>query len=120
FSLELHGEQLPLASSRVLLADDVDSLGMRKLRADWRYCQADVQSVARTLELIAAEVARTGVGRYEFDPDTLEQDLMRYGAYGGHHIGTTRMGTDPSTSVVDANCRLHDVDNLYVAGSSVF
>ena len=46
--------------------------------------------------------------------------MTRYGAYGGHHIGTTRMGNDRRSSVVDANCRLHDVENLYIAGSSVF
>ncbi|HYF21207.1 MAG TPA: GMC family oxidoreductase [Ramlibacter sp.] len=120
FSLEVQGEQQPLASSRVKLTDQVDALGMRRLRVDWRYCRADVESVARTLDLIAAEVARTGVGRLEYSPDTLEDELMRYGAYGGHHIGTTRMGTNPKNSVVDADCKLHSVSNLYVAGSAVF
>ncbi|MFB6102324.1 MAG: GMC family oxidoreductase, partial [Haloplanus sp.] len=37
-----------------------------------------------------------------------------------HHMGTTRMGTDPAESVVDADCRAHDHDNLWIAGSSVF
>lgn len=120
FSLEVQGEQQPLASSRVQLAPAVDALGMRRLRVDWRYGRADIESIARTLDLVAAELARTGVGRFEYDPATLEQDLMRYGAYGGHHIGTARMGTDPRTSVVDADCRLHAVGNLYVAGSAVF
>lgn len=120
FSLEVQGEQQPLASSRVQLAPAVDALGMRRLRVDWRYGRADIESIARTLDLVAAELARTGVGRFEYDPATLEQDLMRYGAYGGHHIGTARMGTDPRTSVVDADCKLHAVGNLYVAGSAVF
>jgi choline dehydrogenase-like flavoprotein len=35
-------------------------------------------------------------------------------------MGTTRMSTDPRNGVVDANCRLHDVENLYVAGGAVF
>ena len=39
---------------------------------------------------------------------------------GHHHTGTTRMGTDPRTSVVDADCRVHGVSNLFMAGSSVF
>jgi choline dehydrogenase-like flavoprotein len=39
---------------------------------------------------------------------------------GGHHMGTTRMGADPKTSVVDKDCRTHQVTNLYIAGSSVF
>jgi choline dehydrogenase-like flavoprotein len=37
-----------------------------------------------------------------------------------HHMGTTRMGNDPSTSIVDRDCRIHGIANLYVAGSSVF
>jgi choline dehydrogenase-like flavoprotein len=35
-------------------------------------------------------------------------------------MGATRMGRDPALSVVDANCRTHEVRNLYVAGASVF
>lgn len=120
FSLEFQSEQQPLASSRVTLSPEVDALGMRKLRVDWRYCLSDIESADRTLQLISAEVARTGVGRFDYQPENLEEDLMRYGAYGGHHIGTTRMGTDPRNSVVDADCRLHSVQNLYVAGSAVF
>ncbi|MEF8782053.1 MAG: GMC family oxidoreductase [Haloarculaceae archaeon] len=37
-----------------------------------------------------------------------------------HHMGTTRMGTDPAESVVNTRLRTHDVDNLTVASSSVF
>ena len=38
---------------------------------------------------------------------------------GQHQAGTCRMGRDPKTSVVDANCRIHDVDNVYVIDGSV-
>jgi choline dehydrogenase-like flavoprotein len=37
-----------------------------------------------------------------------------------HHMGTTRMGTDPASSVVDPRMRTHDLANLSIAGSSVF
>ncbi len=37
-----------------------------------------------------------------------------------HHMGATRMSASPAGGVVDANCRVHGVGNLYVAGSSVF
>ena len=40
--------------------------------------------------------------------------------WGFHHMGTTRMSTDPADGVVDPDCRVHGTDNLYVAGSSVF
>jgi choline dehydrogenase-like flavoprotein len=39
---------------------------------------------------------------------------------GWHHMGTTRMGHDPKTSVVDANCKVHGIANLYMAGASCY
>src|SRR5664279_3989594 len=39
---------------------------------------------------------------------------------GPHHVGTTRMSADPRHGVVDKDCRVQSVENLYVAGSSVF
>ena len=48
-------------------------------------------------------------------------DNWQDGIIGGpHHMGTTRMSADPRRGVVDADCRVHSVDNLYIAGSSVF
>ena len=120
FSLEMHGEQFPRAHSRVTLTDKRDALGMPQLRIDWNYGREDIDSVRGMLDLVAQELKRTGVGELTYDADTLEEDLMRFGAYGGHHIGTARMGHDPRTSVVDANCRVHSVNNLFVAGSAVF
>ena len=35
-------------------------------------------------------------------------------------MGTTRMSADPKHGVVDANCQVHGIENLYVAGSSIF
>lgn len=120
FSLEMHGEQIPLADSRVTLSDKVDVLGMPQLRVDWRYSPADIDSMRRTLDVLAEEFALSGVARFEYDRETLEEDLMRFGAYGGHHIGTARMGLDERTSVVNADCQVHSVNNLFVAGSAVF
>ena len=37
-----------------------------------------------------------------------------------HQVGTARFGKDPKTSVVDINCKAHDVDNLYVVDGSFF
>ncbi len=120
FSLEVQAEQLPHPDSRVTLAEGRDALGLQRLRIDWRYRPEDIASVGRTLDLMAADIARSGVGHLHVDPATLEEDLLRYGAYGGHHLGTARMGLDPRTSVVDPQARVHDVDNLYIAGSAVF
>lgn len=120
FSLEVHSEQMPNAHSRVTLTDETDALGTPRIRVDWRYRAEDIASVRKTLETFAAEFDRTGVASFSFDPETLEEDLTRFGAYGGHHIGTTRMGDNPATSVVDSHCRVHSTTNLYIASSSVF
>ena len=63
-----------------------------------------------------------GVGRVRpFDWLTHDDETWLHARGGGHHhMGTTRMGASPSTSVVDSDCRVHGVENLYVAGSSVF
>jgi choline dehydrogenase-like flavoprotein len=120
FSLEVHGEQIPQHNSRVTLTDRTDALGMPRLRVDWRYSPADIESIRRTLDVLAQEFAQSGLSRLDYNPATLEEDLMRFGAYGGHHIGTTRMGTDVRTSVVNAECQVHSVRNLFIAGSAVF
>lgn len=120
FTLEIHSEQYPNPNSRISLIEERDPLGMQRVKIDWQYLPEDIESVRRSLEVIKEEFDKSGIGRFEFNAEQLEEDLTRFGAYGGHHIGTARMGNDPKTSVVDANCKVHHVDNLYVASSAVF
>jgi choline dehydrogenase-like flavoprotein len=120
YSLDFHAEQQPSAVSRVSLTRDSDPLGLPRLNVDWRYTPFDVHTVREAVKLLAADFQTTGIGRFEYDPDSIEIEVARYGAYGGHHLGTARMGTDPRTSVVDADCRVHGLRNLYIAGGAVF
>jgi choline dehydrogenase-like flavoprotein len=120
FSLDVHGEQRPLKESRVSLTQERDALGMPKLNVQWRYAQEDIETVKKTLDVFAEAFARAGIGSFSYDPEHLESDLTQFGAYGGHHIGTARMGEDPRTSVVDCDCQVHDTRNLFLAGSAVF
>lgn len=120
FSLELHAEQIPNQDSRITLMDEKDALGVPKVHIDWRYLPEDVENVRVTLQAFQKDFEEQGIGKYEFDNEKLEKELMRFGAYGGHHVGTTRMGTDPETSVVDGNCLVHGTNNLFIASSSVF
>jgi choline dehydrogenase-like flavoprotein len=120
FSLDFHAEQEPNPLSRVTLTDRRDVLGMPQLNVDWRYTSGDVATVKSALALLAQDLKTTGAGRFEYDPESVEEEVTRYGAYGGHHIGTARMGTDPRTSVVNADGRVHGVANLFLAGSATF
>ncbi|GAC1621778.1 MAG: GMC family oxidoreductase [Nevskia sp.] len=121
FSLDFHAEQQPTRDSRITLIDDKkDALGLPQIRVDWRYTDWDIETVTKALALLKDELARSGCGRLDYEAATLREDVMRYGAYGGHHLGTARMGADPATSVVDADCRVHGVPNLSIAGAAVF
>jgi choline dehydrogenase-like flavoprotein len=120
YSIDFHAEQQPNPSSRVTLTEDRDELGVPRVRIDWRYTQGDVHTITRSLALLAADFKNAGVGTLAYDAASVELEMTRYGAYGGHHMGTARMGTNPQLSVVDADCRIHGVANLYIAGAAVF
>ncbi len=116
-------EQLPNPMSRVMLSEKIDSLGMPRTSLDWRVSETEGRSISIFAGAVAAEWRRLGVA--EFDPSDLKTTGRELGENGGyidasHHMGTTRMGDDPATAVVDASCRVHDYDNLYISGSSVF
>ena len=120
--LKLQAETVPNSDSRVTLSDRRDALGCRQARLDWRMTPLD----RRTLDVITAEVARE-FDRLDLADVKLDQWMLdRPGGYpddmrgGVHHTGTTRMSAAPQDGVVNTDCRMHAVDNLYVAGSSVF
>lgn len=118
----IRSEQAPNPDSRVTLGDEMDALGQRRVRLDWRFTEIDKRSVKAMITALGAEFARLGVGRVRIMDWVLDgRPDWAPDMYGGsHHIGTTRMATEPNGGVVDANCRVHYLDNLYVAGSSVF
>lgn len=120
FSLDYHGEQVPNRDSRVTLGTETDALGLPRLNLSWRYSPADMRTAEVTLSLLDADLRRWGRGRLAYDPRTVAHHMLRDGAYGGHHIGTARMGRTPATGVVDTDCRVHGMTNLSIAGASVF
>ena len=113
-------EPIPNPDSRVKLTSERDALGMPQAELDWRLTRFDRRSARRTLEILAAEVGRAGIGRVKVivqDDDSPWPDDL---AGGWHLIGTTRMSDDPKQGVVDRDLRVHGIENLYVTGSSVF
>jgi choline dehydrogenase-like flavoprotein len=120
FSLDVHAEQEPRRDSRVRLTHARDRIGMQRLEVDWRYSPTDIATVATAMKLLSEEICAADAGTLEISPGEVERELTRWGSYTGHHLGLARMGTDPRTSVVDANAMVHDVDGVYVAGAAVF
>ncbi len=111
--------QVPHPDSRITLARTADELGVPRCELHWELSDIDRRSVVTAVELFGAEVAATGVGRVRMlldETDDWPPDLRG----GFHHMGTTRMSRAPEDGVVDADCQVHTVEHLYVAGSSVF
>ena len=111
-------EQVPDEASRLTLGEERDALGVPRIELDWRVTERDKRSVYRALQLIGSELGRLDLGRI-WVPH-VEGAISWKISPAGHHMGTTRLGADSSLSVVDADLRCHDHENLYIAGASVF
>lgn len=113
-------EAAPDPESRITLGDQRDRLGMPRVRVNWRLGSLVQRTFDRTFALLADELQRNGVGRVTLDPPMEGQPWPASLEGTWHHMGTTRMHDSPRHGVVDRNCRVHGIGNLYVAGSSVF
>jgi choline dehydrogenase-like flavoprotein len=120
FPLEFNSEQTPMASSRITLANEVDRHGLRRVHADWRICEDDVEAAKRAFALLRETLQRTPFCRLEYDEERLHSSICRSVPLGGHHIGTTRMAASAANGVVDTNCAVFEAPNLLIASSSVF
>ena len=141
--LQALAEQELNPDSRVMLGTNTDALGMRQVQLDWQYTATDRHRVIAGLRVMAEAIGAAGWGRVQLVlggvhadahdhlvsgefltifrsiPDEIDLSGFPVGV-GFHHMCTTRMSNNPVQGVVDANCRMHEVDNLWVAGSSVF
>jgi choline dehydrogenase-like flavoprotein len=135
-------EQSPNLESRIMLSQARDNLGMPRVRLDWRLNNLDRRSFITALKVIGREAGRQRIGRFRlrlplrtldldrpesvrFDlpitgPSTAHNQLDTELRWGCHHMGTTRMHMDPRHGVVDPQGRVHGINNLYIAGSSIF
>jgi choline dehydrogenase-like flavoprotein len=116
--LFVRAEQRPHPDNRVTLGDTVDAYGVPRLHLHWEVHDDDRRDYARAMELLAVELGRAGLGRVRARFSSPETFPLVSG--GHHHMGTARMDDDPALGVVDRDCRVHGVENLYVASSAVF
>jgi choline dehydrogenase-like flavoprotein len=99
---------------------ELDHDGMRRVQIDWRLNPDDVTAAERAFHLLRKVLNDSSTCRFEFDENILRPAIEDSIPGGGHHIGTTRMASDPSEGVVDRNCAVFGLPNLHVASSSVF
>lgn len=120
--LDYHAEQPRHDDNRISLADTLDSVGLPKLKIDFRMQAQEIESVVRAHEALDADLRAAGAGRLHFH-GSREDCIARVHAAardGYHQLGGAIMGDDPRASVVTTDLRVHGLANLWVASGSVF
>jgi choline dehydrogenase-like flavoprotein len=120
FAFALNGafDQIPNHESRIKLSDELDVLGTPMISLKHAITSDDIKAYRKFYHVLAVTVGSLGLGRFCFD-QSLKQ-LFEQGGGASHHTGTTRMSDSASTGVVDKNCKVFGVDNLYISSASVF
>jgi len=117
-------EQLPQWQNRLCLSEQKDPLQLPKLKLEWKKTEADEKAFKIMARKINDYWNRhlAAICRLEWKPEFLSPNCrMVDSAYDlAHPAGSTRMGSNPSKSVVDAHLRVHRMPNLSVASASVF
>lgn len=115
-------EQALNPDSRVRLGTEKDRFGLTRMQFDWRLTDLDYRTMKVAMAAFGTHLAEQDLGRIRIADWLLEESPRLPGHDGGgyHQMCTTRMDDDPRFGVVDRNCRVHGMANLYVAGSSVF
>jgi choline dehydrogenase-like flavoprotein len=124
-TLRIAQEQAVNPASRVSLGDARDALGLRRAVLDWRLDDLDIHTMRTAAMAMATHLAEQNLGRARLRDWLLAEPARLPGldadeVAGKHHMGTTRMAADPRHGVTDADARVHGLDNLHIAGSSLF
>jgi choline dehydrogenase-like flavoprotein len=122
YALHYHSQQIANPLSRVVLSDEFDALGLPRLRVDFKFSRDDADSVVRAHDVFDQGLRRTQTGHLEYRVEKAQRSdlVMQQASDGFHQMGTTRIGSSPADCVVDENCQVHGMDNLFVASTSVF
>ncbi|MDR7145316.1 GMC oxidoreductase [Rhizobium sp. BE258] len=122
YRLAYHAEHYPDASSRVTLSDTVDASFLPRLSIDLKIPENNLAAVVRAHRVLVDWLENAGIGRLAFggNDDLALSRLVNRARHGTHQIGITRMGSNRQDGVVDRNLKIFDLQNAYIASSSVF
>lgn len=119
-ALRMQIEASPNFDSRVSLTEVRDRFGRQRARINWQVDKCDGLGATRLWRALAEGIQARGLGQLVGKPPGQNGYWPASTTGGKHHMGTTRMSNDPAKGVVNSDCRVHGIENLYVAGSSVF
>lgn len=119
YPLEFNCEQTPDLSNRVTLREDADRHGLPKVHIAWRIADQDAEAAQRAFRLLRDSLGRSGAAELLLNDELLGRQIA-HSIPLGHHMGTARMASNAKTGVVDGNCAVFGLPNLFVASSAVF
>jgi len=124
YPLFFQTEHAPLKESRVVIDESsLDDFGMPRLVAQIQFSEVDYRTIKTFVSLFKRRIEETGIGTFHLtkrDKEFLANPERSPFNSNSHNIGTTRMANTAEEGVVDVDCKVYGVDNLYVAGASVF
>lgn len=115
-------EQVPVPENRIELDSRADALGVPLSRLYWKKTEFERRTAFTMTRLLGEALIKQNIGRLRMRNFLTDGAAWPEGDQGAgwHHMGGTRMSDSPATGVVDMNCKVFGMDNLYVGGSSVF
>jgi choline dehydrogenase-like flavoprotein len=97
--------------------DRKDRFGLNLPRIHLHYEQNDV-AMAQDMTQVCEEIVRLSGGEIYRSPGTVTTEKLSIDY--NHWVGTTKMGSDPTNSVVNVHCQAHEIPNLFIGDASVF
>jgi len=109
-------EQEPNIFNRIELTTEKDIFGIPKIKLHWKLSEQDWKSLESVSSIVDRFIGANNIGRSK----SIKLNRKQIIRGGHHHMGTTRMGLTPKNSVVDSNCKVFGIKNVYMSGGSVF
>jgi choline dehydrogenase-like flavoprotein len=120
-SLYIDTEQQPNPDSRIRLSANRDALGMPKAVVQWQWGESERQAFAAYRQLFNSQWQAWNFGPINWLESFESGSGWERNVSDTYHLmGGTRMAANPGQGVVDAQLRVHGLDNLFVASCSVF
>ena len=109
-------DQSASEKNRVELSNNVSKSGLPLASIKWNFDEKDWSNVDQFMNLFAKEIKLLGIGELIYQRPSEKE----FNAIHSHFLGGTRCGIDKKNSVTDHNLKVHDFENLYISGPSVF
>ena len=112
-------EQEPIEDNKIVLDEDKDKFGIPRVKLFYKQTERSLKTAKLFLEEFADLCRKKDLGRIAIKDSIY--NLEGFGLLEGYHqMGGTKMGVNKYNSVVNVDLKVHDINNLYVSGSSNF